>query len=177
MSEFFKFIIGFFYGLRRRIGFVTLVLALVFTGGWIRSLSMADVICFPARKYTTQSMVSVSTDILVSAGNSLVWARDHEETTGTDANQTIDLGSSFPTWQTQTSLPDSEDSHLKWRWRTCGFGICDSEKREEGSRSTCLFIPYWSIAIPLTLVSIFLILIKPRKSTSNKIAEPIAARA
>ena len=34
------------------------------------------------------------------------------------------------------------------------------------------FIPYWFVVIPLTLLSAFLILTKPRKTTPTKIPEP-----
>lgn len=34
-------------------------------------------------------------------------------------------------------------------------------------------LPYWSITIPMTLISVFLLITKPRKSTPKKTDEPI----
>ena len=34
------------------------------------------------------------------------------------------------------------------------------------------FIYYWAIVVPLTLISAYLLLVKPRNSTPNNIAEP-----
>ena len=36
-----------------------------------------------------------------------------------------------------------------------------------------LEVPHWAITIPLTLISLWLLLIKPKKSTPKKITEPI----
>ena len=41
------------------------------------------------------------------------------------------------------------------------------------SRYAVYTIPYWSIVLPLTLISVFLLLSKPRKSNQMKIADPV----
>ena len=40
------------------------------------------------------------------------------------------------------------------------------------NKKLIVVVPYWSIIIPLTALSAFLLLTKPRKSTPKKITEP-----
>jgi hypothetical protein len=62
------------------------------------------------------------------------------------------------------------DGQINWLW----LGFCLYEvSLGENSRDSHLFIPYWSTVIPLTLLSAFMLLSKPRKSNPLKIVEPI----
>ncbi len=156
MSEFFR-------GRRRKIGVLTLMMALLFMAGWIRSLVITDALIFPARQQTTGSAVLITFDTLFSIRNTVVWTRDHEESTE-DINEPIDLGQRYPIWKTSAAVSEFNDDRMKWQWRWCGFGIGKfDEERQEGVWETFVTIPYWSIVMPLTLISAWLLVLsKPR---------------
>ena len=67
---------------------------------------------------------------------------------------------------------------FEWRWLRLGFGIADlyctgsviSGKRDVLSQ-TIYAIPYWSIVIPLTLLSAYLLLTNPRVTKPKTIVE------
>ena len=69
----------------------------------------------------------------------------------------------------------------EWRWQFLGFGFGKSvdgttqvaNQSVQIVPSTIAVIPYWSIVVPLTLISLWLLLTKPRKSNQLKIAEPV----
>ena len=70
----------------------------------------------------------------------------------------------FPSWGMRflTDYPDQFESiGIKWRFRYFGFGIGD-----EVDQTGVLRAPYWSIVIPLTLLSAWLLLSKPRIAKS-----------
>jgi len=149
---------SYFKSWRRTIGVVTLMLALVFTGGWVRSLSVMDVVLFGSGKYTMEHCVSVD--------HSLVWGRLR-----TDDSRSIIV---FPVWETSgSSNLDAflDRANLRCSWRRCGFGVGEMNAGP-ADRHTIWIIPYWSIVIPLTLLSAWLLLSKPRKATRTH-AEPI----
>ncbi|MEI8021666.1 MAG: hypothetical protein WCH39_25880 [Schlesneria sp.] len=58
----------------------------------------------------------------------------------------------------------SEDDGLRWHWKLCGFGVYDWAN--EPVRA--IEIPHWSVVIPLTALSAYLLLTKPRQSTQKK---------
>jgi hypothetical protein len=67
------------------------------------------------------------------------------------------------------------DARLTWHYRIWGFGCAEYlESRANGSRLIFWQIPYWSIVIPLTVLSAFLLLKKPKTSNLKQINEPAA---
>ena len=162
-----------FRGWRRKIGLMTLLLALVFMSGWVRSLTTRDDISFPSRKQKTSTGFLVTSDDLVSSNGLMLWGRSNEESTN-PTDRYIDLRSAYPLWK--TALPTTytfDDPELKWRWRWYGFGICEySDPRVVGVWESILVVPYWMIAVPLTLISVWLILPRSGKPTERKNEEP-----
>jgi hypothetical protein len=130
----------FFCGWRRKLGCVTLVVACVATAGWGRSFSDTDIIEFYVGKN--------STEVLYSFDCSVVWKRFHDE----ESHDEI----SFPMWDTcpQTDYAFFDDPKFDWNWRWAGFGVgaCYTEA------AVLWIVPYWSITVPLTLLSAYLIL-------------------
>ena len=69
-------------------------------------------------------------------------------------------------------------------WQLCGFGyflkrLYIAEKSgvlKPLYETESWTIPYWSITIPLTLLSAFLLLSKPQKSNQQKITDPVPER-
>ena len=131
----------FFKGWRRKVGCVTLVMACVFAVGWVRSLTRRDTFDFGRVE-----IVSLESSLAVA-----IWPRSNLR---------------LPQWFTEDSRSiDSVFGPHGCRSRGAGFwssGIADLQ-------STLIVVaPYWSIVIPLTLLSAYLLLSKPRvaKTTS-----------
>lgn len=157
----------FFKGWRRKIGCMTLVMACGFAGLWIRGHAIKDVYQFGNGRGPVY-------DTVVSSRYGLMWFR-YEATDGSGYSWN-------PGWfaipiNASTELHSEECKivhDIKWRWSGWGFDFCDSGK---GDRIHVVHrnIPYWSLALPLTALSAFLLLTKPRKTTPKKTNEPIPA--
>jgi len=140
----------FFRGWRRKSGVVTLLLALVLTGGWIRSLSIADIVTFsiPAfgRTYSMRSVKGRAEWYIFSGEPHLHRLRWMSQ-----------LSSNFPL------LVANEERHLRGNQRAFQIPF----------RVLSLVTPYVAFITPLTLISAFLLLSKPLPSNQKKIAEPV----
>ena len=64
---------------------------------------------------------------------------------------------------------ESEEDGLRWHWKCCGFGVYDWV--DEPVRA--IEIPHWSVVLPLTALSAYLLLTKPRKATKEGTSELI----
>lgn len=142
---------------RRKFGVMTLVLACVFLGGWFRSRTTRDnfFISHPSALHA-----------FASAGGTVRWGR---QTPGFQDDDLFDYSS--------RPVLDQEDHDSYWRaeeameWRY-GFGDFDfgagsSMITGQRYRMERWAVPYWSMAIPLTLPSTWLLLSKPRLPISN----------
>ena len=148
----------FIKGWRRKTGLLTLMIALVFMGAWARSVSVMDAVQIRSGMYTMEHCVSVD--------HSLVWGRLRAE----DSRSII----VFPVWEaSKASNLDAflDRANLRCSWRRCGFGVGEM-KAGPADRHTIWVIPYWVIVIPLTLLSAYLLLAKPRTSTPMTIPDP-----
>ena len=144
---------------RRKIGVLSLVLACVCAAGWMRSRRIADSITYPVEKHRFDS--------LVSATGSLVWQRNHLVPQPAELEGAAVTGPISPIWQTSPISDEGadEDSGLIWSWRFCGFGIAGSppeQDQELGMSATLLYLPYWSVVLPLALLASYLLLSKPQ---------------
>jgi hypothetical protein len=139
---------NYFKPLRQKIGVLTLGLACLFMAGWVRSLTLLDMLELPGRSkmYTLASMDS-----------SLGW----------QISPHIPKNVNRLSWD---SLPIDRPLHevnVGWHWQFAGF------KSGESSKAKFWLTPYWSIVCPLTLISLWLLLSKPHKSIQKKTDEPI----
>ena len=141
----------FFRGWRRKAGCVALVMALAVASAWARSYGTLDGIQVPDwhRQYGIVSMnggIQAAMCVPVPIANRLVAS---EWITGpvTDA-QRADY------WSTLD---------VEWRQKWCGFDFGAATDVPTGVRFSFAVIPYWSTTIPLTLLSAYLLLWKPRK--------------
>ncbi len=135
----------FFHRWQRKIGVVVLILALVFMGGWVRSFVVAD-------------GIHILNDDFFSVSGGLFWQR----TLSKNANRSI----SFTSWEDFDPLFDYD----KWGF---GFGAGGDETNLFSSKTggivgvvktTFYRVPYWFIAMPLTLLSAYLLVIAPRSA-------------
>lgn len=146
----------FFRGWRRKLGVVTLGLALLVMGWWIRSLYSTDGMTISCEKECTLYQ-------LVSIDSSLAWK--HSDWS---ANRSIPI---IPLWETVEAFKLDEvvlsPGTVRFRW--WGFYIVDLVFPERTTR--WWIVPYWSIVIPLTLLSAFLLLSTPQPATPVKATE------
>ena len=138
----------FFHGWRRKVGCLTLVMACLFMAGWVRSRFVYDWI----EVNTKPSRLSISS----GWGQIRLWGMSHQPT--------------LPTYRYSIGeelIGIDVRGTPEWRIDFAGFQLSD--------QFHLCFIPYWSITVPLTLISLWLLLSKPRNSTQNKITEPVPA--
>ena len=157
----------FFHGWKRKFGVATLVLACVFAAGWMRSLTVQD-------QFFGQHHQSVH--ILISMDGAVSWMRCSPVFLKVPirwqwiSQDSTDRRAVQDTWTNQ--LVENVD----WKWGLCGFVFgCASMGRSDlqfgtwTQRDEVWQAPYWSIVIPLIIISAYLLLSKPRPSTSMKI--------
>ena len=69
-----------------------------------------------------------------------------------------------------------ESFKVDWKWDCAGFHFGSGTITRGTRKLKCeqYIVPYWSIVVPLTLLSAYLLLTKPRLSTLKKIVAPTA---
>ena len=123
-------------------GVVTLLLACIFIAGWVRSQFKLDWI----RIRTSQSHVHVFS----SNTSELIWYSRREPW-------------NRPIFGTMQSVPDvwKEGFTIEWHWEMFGFHALKGAGIQLKIPTSMWIVPYWSIVISLTLVSVYLLLNKP----------------
>jgi hypothetical protein len=155
----------FFYGWRRKVGGVTLAMACVMMGLWARSHVVKDNYSFGSGNGDDREF-----QFFASSNTGFVWARE-----------SVPDGSRFqysPGWDSRR-YRDNESANfidrlqpslIEWRWRRFGFE-CGQYQHFDIEKITpkvsYWIVPYWSVILPLTLLSAYLILRTPRKRASD----------
>lgn len=146
-----------FKGWRRKAGCVALMMACVLMGLWMRGYRVSDALSF--------GIDSAGNDVwLNSSRDGIRWERYFGAGGAWGWQQ-------FPVPRTGTVFPFDDPKWLAictidWRWRACGFDFGEwHSKQKDTFRSYYWLIPYWSLVLPLTLLSAYLILWNPRKRT------------
>lgn len=138
----------FFHGWQRKVGCVTLVMACVVTGSWVRSFYVLDQV-----RVSRENQSPIY--LLQSVNGSIRWICDE------------DRGAEIYFWMARPrdSSPKlfADDPEWEWKFRWLGFGACNPSRIE-----SLWCIPYWSVAVPLTLLSAYLILWNARKRKSSE---------
>ena len=138
-------------GRRRKVGMVTLLMALVAMTGWVRSQFYVDLIIIPRSASTRVSCYS--------ANQSLIWFRQEFYYPHRAGFQ----WGSAPITRDLTRFDDG--INYKWSFRFWGFHLAESEPIDVlFQRIAFVIIPYWSLACPLTFISIWLLHSHPRAS-------------
>ena len=147
----------FFYGWRRKVSVLTLMTALLFTIGWVRSRTIADVCSFHCGKQAT--------GVFYSARDSFAFGRYSDDQ--------IHSVFSLPVLHQDTAFdfPEaSDDDPGQWSCKRCGLTFFVG--RDHNHQRLFWHVPYWSIVIPLILLSAYLLFSKQHKSNPMKITEP-----
>jgi hypothetical protein len=136
----------FFRGWRRKVGIVALVMACAVGGMWCRSFLVDDSFGWGD-----------------SAPDLPIWFTSNDGMLIMIAEIPIGWGTFRPSlsmWDTEESKPWNEflPPDMKWSFQWCGFGYGWAEFQ-------FVTFPYWSIVIPLALLSAYLLLWKARKPT------------
>jgi hypothetical protein len=178
----------FFNGWRRKIGMMTLVLALMFMELWGRSHSVKDLWGFGSGQ--EKAVLGLTT-----FPGEFRWQRQEF-----DREAFYRVGWYCRAYDTSelaaTDDVVSPSGKLEWRWRRLGFdfgaatlnatsyaapgyyaeGVEVPQDPEEPNLKRVVFwtIPFYSIVLPLTAVSAFLLIFKPRQSLPRKIVDSIA---
>ena len=140
----------FFHGWRRKAGCFTLVLALVLMGGWMRSLVVWDMIfTYPTSEFelifkSEQGLLGWEHSIDPDRIELRQWFSDEHE-----------RGFAIFAY-----LDNQDESRFTWRWRYGGFSCGECSL---GIPFSFFVVPYWFLVLPMTLLSAYLILWKPRK--------------
>ena len=137
---------------RRRLGFVTLLLACVFMAGWLRTFRINDQIIL-SREDQSNVLTSKDGCLRCTRYFGLILPAYSREASVVGAkfgvSEPIDVAET--TWESQ------------WRW--CGFDFRTG--RLYSCRVEVSTIPYWSVVFPLTLLSACLLLSMPRQKPTR----------
>jgi len=145
----------FFRGWKRKIGLLTLVMALVFMAGWVRSLSILDQFNIPCMS-TSYGVFSIFDRMAFT----------------TLPDIPIGQGVNYPVWFTDPNPPANIEDFYSFKWQICGFGVAEPTMSSDLVKIELIIVPYWSIVIPMTLFSAFLLLSKTHKTTQDKLSQP-----
>jgi hypothetical protein len=145
-----------FRGWKRKSGCATLVISCVFAVGWVRSLKTFEEASYPLTNKTEW--------YFFSGGGLLEFGRCIAQ------SPPYLTGKSYwivaPHQYHQDMSEGLKD--IKWYWRISNFGI-GSSSRSNQLIDEVVVMPYWSVVIPMTAISAWLLLSKPQ----TKIAPPI----
>ena len=160
-----------FKGWRRKMGFVMLGLACVFAAGWVRSQQIFDasVRNFGGYRYMVTSfdgMIDIGRTSEIDGLPSVIW--NSGKLSQLSGFEVDDNGARRP-------FDPWKSIEVDWKWDCGRFHIGAGKlKWRTGTLQveTCI-IPYWSIVIPLTLISFLLLISHPRTSSQKKTVDPV----
>lgn len=135
-----------FRGWRRKAGCATLVMACALAGMWCRSFSVQDVFGWGDSTPDLPIWFASNEGVLVAIAEIPIGRSGFRPSTS--------IWETDETWPWEKMFP----SNITWSFQFCGFGYGKAEFQ-------FLTLPYWSATIPLTLLSAYLLLWKPRKRT------------
>jgi hypothetical protein len=139
-----------FHEWRRKIGAVTLVLAMVLVFWWVRSLFITDVLCMREKNRFLEAYLfdiinffsSDYVNVFASDGSSLLWLRRKDR-------------NPFEPFYS--------------RYEASGDVLEHMIPQMDVSNPVVVYVPYPAIVVPLILISVWLLLSKPIPLTQRKI--------
>ena len=141
----------FFQGWRRKAGLVTLAMACLLTVGWMRSRVYSDSI--------TLYHDDRASDFLVSFQGGIKWVATSQGRAGPlPVPPRFSFSGTFVAGSDAVLQPVFSGIVPTWRWQWRGFGFVCGEAEVFGYEVSVWTIPYWSLVLPLTLLSAWLIL-------------------
>ena len=155
----------FFIGWKRKVGVLTLVMACVLAMAWLTCFTNPNLINNQFDRMIPFNSGGVT---LFTDGNTISLVKGELVTTTMDVTQATDNSSQPPTLpeSNQDASQDDDQSTGGVSLVTVPVQLCHV------NLTSIVDIPFWPIVAPLTLISAFLLLTKPRKSNEKKIPEP-----
>lgn len=155
-----------FKGWRRKAGVVTLVVSCIVMGGRFRSSTIQDTITIGSASSFQVRLISASHRFVIAKlrteGDEYPWAPLWDSQAARE--KTWELNFRF-----RESVTPTISSPLTGDLCTFGTGPVMRSDRARCEVAFCQF-PYWTIVCPLTFLSAYLLLWKPRKRTSGGLA-------
>lgn len=152
----------FFHSWRRKIGVLTLGIASVLMVGWVRSYHLDDILHF--QRNGSETYVASFTGMI-----SLKWSTFHPS--AQLAFPPV-RWSSIPVDKLPECQPNNDGTprkydpwtghEVKWRWDWAGFHFGVGTAWWIVGLTNQYMVPYWTVVIPLILLSAYLLLSKPR---------------
>ncbi len=158
---------SYFKPLRRKIGVLTLAMACVLMAGWVRSLTIVDTFYFPTGWRTSFTTSTAFQSIILRVGFDGEW---------NEAFYWKTYRSSFfaPYRRQDILIEPAEAENVVWFCQLSGFGIGETPREmHDELRQLYVMISFLWVAIPLTLLSAWLLLSKPRVKTELPITPTI----
>jgi hypothetical protein len=148
---------SYFKPLRRKIGVVTLVMACVFAAGWVRSQGHFDVVCirWRAECCSIESIGGLFEFRYLTIGDEGTLDWDYFRW------DSQDFWIPYQDGKPCDYSPFYKGHEVEWQRSWVGFNL--GVARYGAERYEIFTIPYWSVVIPMTLLSAWLLLSKPRK--------------
>ena len=171
----------FFKGWRRKIGVVTMVLACVFAVGWVRSLAFEDELILHTTESINRRRLTFQRYHAISGSGMFGLITEHigigsvtEHSSEINAIRSR-LELEMFNW---TATPGASTMY-PWLWgdlsrKTSVYGNYQTNW-QSGHWETCDVISYQFVVLPLTLLSAWLLLSKPRKPKADSKPEPLHA--
>ena len=144
----------FFKGWRRKAGLVTLGIAVAGMVVWMRSLAVNDVVLWRAN-----GIASGVSSVAGGVSWTTYTSPAHSSEDYWWGSTAIETRPSHGWWQAKN------ECDTIWEWQSLGFCFGAALHPFYGTpeRAAYWLVPYWSLVLPLTLLSAWLILVKPRK--------------
>lgn len=181
----------FFHCWRRKVGCLTLLMACVLAAGWVRSLVIGDQVAVAidtSGHFVTSPLVITTNYFLTSNNGCIRWIRYEIGSNGVNPASVnpSSIWTKVPLDSPSEPFDEFKDTlvhlsiagtrktfigqhywHWRWQWSQFDFG----KGQAYGDAPMFVWVvPYWSILIPLTVLSAFLLLTKPKTSTLKKTA-------
>ena len=142
--------------MRKILGCVTLVAALVFLAGWIRSETIQDIFILPNPKSSTFRIVSLQRSIV------LYFAEVPSKVQG------LHVWESSPVFINSRWSSFYDAPNIKWHWKQQKFGLGEMQMGlADESKVVLLAVPYWSMVSPMAILSALLLWPRRKLNSSN----------
>ena len=162
MSEFFR-------GWRRKFGVLTLLLACVLMGGWLRSLRTVNNVSFTIGDHSLIQLISRDAALAVRRTKSKLAVKELSVDRVLLMEFQAPQGNSTGHLAINVDPPTraAEGAPFRWIIRRYGFEIGSCADKLFPLQICVVRVPYWSVVIPLTLLSAFLLLFKSRQAIKS----------
>ena len=156
----------FFHGWRRKFGVVTLLLACVFMGGWVRSGWIADGFWYPTENFgysvdSLHGVIRLYKGTPVARGLGCSWNSENAWSASFIKSSENGHPLPFNPWE-------KLDVRRRSDWP--GLSFCTANIKNTNTQIEMYVIYYWFVVVPLTLLSVYLLLAKPRTHTKLSIS-------